>query len=144
MIFGDLNLGIDEFFVGVTGPINPAAVFMIQYNKEKNNTQEILDFINKEYVEEYSYDVLLPHYERTYNKGHVSGLNILFTEEFINNPDVKLCFNETEPFTLKHNDYLMFVISEDNKLYVSTVMEIEAEFMFNNWIVGELCSFLKD
>lgn len=117
---------------------------MIQYNKEKNNTQEILDFINKEYVEEYSYDVLLPHYERTYNKGHVSGLNILFTEEFINNPDVKLCFNETEPFTLKHNDYLMFVISEDNKLYVSTVMEIEAEFMFNNWIVGELCSFLKD
>lgn len=144
MIFGDLNLGIDEFFVGVTGPINPAAVFMIQYNKEKNNTQEILDFINKEYVEEYSYDVLLPHYERTYNKGHVSGLNILFTEEFINNPDVKLCFNETEPFTLKHNDYLMFVISEDNKLYVSTVMEIEAEFMFNNWIVGELRSFLKD
>ncbi|WP_404808790.1 hypothetical protein [Methanobrevibacter smithii] len=144
MIFGDLNLGIDEFFVGMTGPINPGAVFMIQYNKEKNNTQEILDFINKEYVEEYSYDVLLPHYERTYNKGHVSGLNILFTEEFINNPDVKLCFNETEPFTLKHNDYLMFVISEDNKLYVSTVMEIEAEFMFNNWIVGELCSFLKD
>lgn len=144
MIFGDLNLGIDEFFVGMTGPINPAAVFMIQYNKEKNNTQEILDFINKEYVEEYSYNVLLPHYERTYNKGHVSGLNILFTEEFINTPGVKLCFNETEPVTLKHNDYLMFVISEDNKLYVSTVMEIEAEFMFNNWIVEELCSFLKD
>lgn len=144
MIFGDLNLGIDEFFVGRTRNIDPAKVFMIQYNKEKNNTQEILDFINKEYVEEYSYDVLLQHYERTYNKGHVSGLNILFTEEFINNPDVKLCFNETEPFTLKHNDYLMFVISEDNKLYVSTVMEIEAEFMFNNWIVGELCSFLKD
>lgn len=144
MIFGDLNLGIDEFFVGMIRNIDPAKVFMIQYNKEKNNTQEILDFINKEYVEEYSYDVLLPHYERTYNKGHVSGLNILFTEEFINNPDVKLCFNEDEPFTLKHNDYLMFVISEDNKLYVSTVMEIEAEFMFNNWIVGELCSFLKD
>lgn len=144
MIFGDLNLGIDEFFVGVTGHINPAAVFMIQYDMKKGNTREILDFINKEYVEEYSYDVLLPHYERTYNKGHVSGLNILFTEEFINNPDVKLCFNETEPFTLKHNDYLMFVISEDNKLYVSTVMEIEAEFMFNNWIVGELRSFLKD
>lgn len=144
MIFGDLNLGIDEFFVGMIGNIDPAKVFMIQYNKEKNNTQEILDFINKEYVEEYSYNVLLPHYERTYNKGHVSGLNILFTEEFINNPDVKLCFNEDEPFTLKHNDYLMFVISEDNKLYVSTVMEIEAEFMFNNWIVGELCSFLKD
>lgn len=144
MIFGDLNLGIDEFFVGMTGPINSAAVFMIQYDRKKGNTREILDFINKEYVEEYSYDVLLPHYERTYNKGHVSGLNILFTEEFINNPDVKLCFNETEPFTLKHNDYLMFVISEDNKLYVSTVMEIEAEFMFNNWIVEELCSFLKD
>lgn len=144
MIFGDLNLGIDEFFVGMIRNIDPAKVFMIQYNKEKNNTQEILDFINKEYVEEYSYDVLLPHYERTYNKGHVSGLNILFTEEFINNPDVKLCFNEDEPFTLKHNDYLMFVISEDNKLYVSTVMESEAEFMFNNWIVEELCSFLKD
>jgi hypothetical protein len=144
MIFGDLNLGIDEFFVGMTGHINPAAVFMIQYDRKKGNTREILDFINKEYVEEYSYDVLLPHYERTYNKGHVSGLNILFTEEFINNPDVKLCFNETEPFTLKHNDYLMFVISEDNKLYVSTVMESEAEFMFNNWIVEELCSFLKD
>lgn len=144
MIFGDLNLGIDEFFVGMIRNIGSAKVFMIQYNKEKNNTREILDFINKEYVEEYSYDVLLPHYERTYNKGYVSGLNILFTEEFINNPDVKLCFNEDEPFTLKHNDYLMFVISEDNKLYVSTVMEIEAEFMFNNWIVGELCSFLKD
>lgn len=144
MIFGDLNLGIDEFFVGMIRNIDPAKVFMIQYNKEKNNTQEILDFINKEYVEEYSYDVLLPHYERTYNKGHVSGLNILFTEEFINNPDVKLCFNEDEPFTLKHNDYLMFVISEDNKLYVNTVMESEAEFMFNNWIVEELCSFLKD
>lgn len=137
MIFGDLNLGIDEFFVGRTRNIDSAKVFMIQYDKEKNNTREILDFINKEYVEDYSYDVLLPHYERTYNKGHVSGLNILFTEEFINNSDVKLCFNETEPFTLKHNDYLMFVIFEDNKLYVSTVMEIEAEFMFNNWIVGE-------
>lgn len=144
MIFGDLNFGIDEFFVGMTGPIKPAAVFMIQYDGKKGNAREILDFINKEYVEEYSYDVLLPHYERTYNKGHVSGLNILFTEEFINTPGVKLCFNETEPFTLKHNDYLMFVISEDNKLYVSTVMEIEAEFMFNNWIVEELCSFLKD
>lgn len=144
MIFGDLNLGIDEFFVGMIGPINPGAVFMIQYDKDECNTREILDFINKEYVEDYSYDVLLPHYEMTYNKGHVSGLNIRFTEEFINNLDVKLCFNETEPFTLKHNDYLMFVISEDNKLYVSTVMEIEAEFMFNNLIVGELCSFLKD
>lgn len=29
MIFGDLNLGIDEFFVGMTGPTDPAAVFMI-------------------------------------------------------------------------------------------------------------------
>lgn len=141
MIFGDLNLGIDEFFVGMTGPINPAAVFMIQYDRKKGNTREILDFINKEYVEEYSYDVLLPHYERTYNKGHVSGLNITFTEEFINNPDVKSCFNKTEPLTLKHNDYLMFVIFEDNRLYVSTVTEREAEFMFNNWIVDSRLSF---
>lgn len=38
MIFGDLNLGIDEFFVGMTGPINPAAVFMIQYDRKKGNT----------------------------------------------------------------------------------------------------------
>lgn len=144
MIFGDLNLGIDEFFVGRTRNIDSAKVFMIQYDKEKDNTREILDFINKEYVEDYSYDVLLPHNERTCNKGHVLGLNIRFTEEFINNPGVKLCFNETEPFTLKHNDYLMFMIFEDNKLYVSTVMEIEARFLFNNWIVGELCSFLKD
>lgn len=53
MIFGDLNLGIDEFFVGMTGPINPAAVFMIQYDRKKGNTRQILDFINKEYVEEY-------------------------------------------------------------------------------------------
>lgn len=134
MIFGDLNLGIDEFFVGRTKNMDPAAVFMIQYNKEKGNTREILDFINKEYVEDYSYDVLLPHYEGICN-GHVLGLNICFTEEFINTPGVKLCFNETEPFTLKHNEYLMFVIFEDNKLYVSTVTESEAEFMFNNWIV---------
>lgn len=141
MIFGDLNLGIDEFFVGMTGPINPAAVFMIQYDRKKGNTREILDFINKEYVEEYSYDVLLPHYERTYNKGHVSGLNILFTEEFINNPDVKLCFNETEPFTLKHNDYLMFAISKDNKLYVSSVTEKEAKFLVNEWIVDTRLSW---
>lgn len=40
MIFGDLNLGIDEFFVGMTGPINPAAVFMIQYDRNKDNTRE--------------------------------------------------------------------------------------------------------
>lgn len=133
MIFGDLNLGIDEFFVGMTGPINPAAVFMIQYDRKKGNTREILDFINKEYVEEYS--------ERTYNKGHVSGLNILFTEEFINNPDVKLCFNETEPFTLKHNDYLMFVISKDNKLFVSSVTGKEARFLVNERIVDSRLSF---
>lgn len=141
MIFGDLNLGIDEFFVGMTGPINPAAVFMIQYDGNKGNTREILDFINKEYVEDYSYDVLLPHYKGGYNKGHVSGLNILFTEEFINNPDVKLCFNETEPFTLKHNDYLMFVISKDNKLYVSTVTGKEARFLVNERIVDSRLSF---
>lgn len=41
MIFGDLNLGIDEFFVGMTGPINPAAVFMIQYDRKKGNTSII-------------------------------------------------------------------------------------------------------
>lgn len=45
MIFGDLNLGIDEFFVGMTGPINPAAVFMIRYDRNKGNTRQILDFI---------------------------------------------------------------------------------------------------
>ncbi len=135
MIFGDLNLGIDEFFVGMTGPINPAAVFMIQYDRNKDNTREILDFINKEYVEEYSYDVLLPHYERTYNKGHVSCLNILFTEEFINNPDVKLCFNEKGSVSLKHNDYLMFVIPKNNKLYVRTVTGKEARLLINEWIM---------
>ncbi len=140
MIFGDLNLGIDEFFVGMTGPINPAAVFMIQYDRKKGNTREILDFINKEYVEEYSYDVLPPHYKGIC-KGHVLSLNIRFTDEFINNPDVKLCFNENEPFTLKNKDYLMFVIFGDNKLYVSTVTEREAEFMFNNWIVDSRLSF---
>ena len=138
-MFGDLNLGIDEFFVGRTS--GPAEVFMIQYNKEKNNAREIIDFINKEYVEEYSYDVLLPHYEGIGNKGHVLGLNIRFTEEFINNPDVKLCFNETEPFTLKHNDYLMFVIFEDNKLYVSTVTGKEARFLVNERIVDSRLSF---
>lgn len=141
MIFGDLNLGIDEFFVGMTVPNDPAAVFMIQYDREKGNTREILDFINREYVEDYSYDVLLPHYEGRGSKGHVLGLNIRFTEEFINNPDVKLCFNEDEPFTLKHNDYLMFVIFGDNKLYVSTVTEREAKFVFNEWIMDTRLSF---
>ena len=140
MIFGDLNLGIDEFFVGMTGLNDPAAVFMIQYDRKKGNTREILDFINKEYVEEYSYDVLLPHYEGIC-KGHGLGLNILFTEEFINNPDVKLCFNETEPFTLKHDDYLMFVISKDNKLFVSSVTGKEARFLVNEWIVDTRLSF---
>lgn len=72
-------MGIDEFFVGMTRNSDPAAVFMIQYDREKGNTREILDFINKEYVEDYSYDVLLPHYKWGYNKGHVSGLNIRFT-----------------------------------------------------------------
>lgn len=138
-MFGDLNLGIDEFFVGRTS--DSAEVFMIQYDKEKGNTREILDFINKEYVEDYSYDVLLLHYKGGYNKGHVSGLNIIFTEEFINNPDVKLCFNKREPFTLKYNDYLMFVIFEDNRLYVSTVTGKEARFLVNNWIVDSRLSF---
>lgn len=78
MIFGDLNLGIDEFFVGMTVPNDPAAVFMIQYDREKGNTREILDFINREYVEDYSYDLLLPHYEGRGSKGHVLGLNITF------------------------------------------------------------------
>lgn len=140
MIFGDLNLGIDEFFVGMTGPISPGAVFMIQYDREKGNTREILDFINREYVEDYSHDVLLPHHKGIC-KGHVLSLNIRFTEEFINNPDVKLCFNEDEPFTLKNKDYLMFVIFGDNKLYVSTVTEREAKFVFNEWIMDTRLSF---
>lgn len=137
MIFGDLNLGIDEFFVGMTD--THAAVFMIQYDREKGNARQILDFINREYVEDYSYDVLLPHYEGIC-KGHVLGLNIRFTDEFINNPDVKLCFNEDEPFTLKHNDYLMFVISKDNKLLVSSVTGKEARFLVNEWIVDSRLS----
>lgn len=133
MIFGDLNLGIDEFFVGMTD--NPAAVFMIQYDMKKGNARQILDFINREYVEDYSYDVLLPHYEGRGSKGHVLGLNIRFTEEFINNPDVNLCFNEYEPFTLKHNEYLMFAIFKDNKLYVRTVTGKEARLLINEWIM---------
>lgn len=140
MIFGDLNLGIDEFFVGMTGLNDPAAVFMIQYDRKKD-TRQILDFINREYVEDYSYDVLLPHYEGRGSKGHVLGLNIRFTEEFINNPDVKLCFNEDEPFTLKPTDYLMFVIFGDNKLYVSTVTEREAKFVVNEWIMDTRLSW---
>lgn len=139
MRFGNLNLGIDEFFVGMTD--NPAAVFMIQYDMKKGNARQILDFINREYVEDYSYDVLLPHYEGRGSNGHVSGLNIRFTEEFINNPDVKLCFNEDEPFTLKHNEYLMFAIFKDNKLFVSSVTEKEAKFLVNEWIVGTRLSW---
>lgn len=138
MIFGDLNLGIDEFFVGMAD--NPAAVFMIQYDRKKDNTRQILDFINREYVEEYSYDVLLPHHEGIC-KGHVLGLNIRFTEEFINNPDVKLCFNEDEPFTLKHNNYLMFMIFKDNKLFVSSVTEKESRFLVKEWIVDTRLSW---
>lgn len=140
MIFGDLNLGIDEFFVGMTVPNDPAAVFMIQYDREKGNARQILDFINREYVEDYSYDVLPPHHKGIC-KGHVLSLNIRFTDEFINNPDVKLCFNENEPFTLKNKDYLMFVIVGDNKLYVSTVTEREAKFVFNEWIMDTRLSF---
>lgn len=139
MIFGDLNLGIDEFFVGMTD--NHAAVFMIQYDRKKGNARQILDFINREYVEDYSYDVLLPHYEGGGSKGHVLGLNIRFTEEFINNPDVNLCFNEYEPFTLKHNEYLMFAIFKDNKLFVSSVTEKEAKFLVNEWIVDTRLSW---
>ena len=139
MIFGDLNLGIDEFFVGMTD--NHAAVFMIQYDMKKGNARQILDFINREYVEDYSYDVLLPHYEGRGSNGHVLGLNIRFTEEFINNPGVKLCFNEDEPFTLKHNEYLMFAIFKDNKLFVSSVTEKEAKFLVNEWIVDTRLSW---
>lgn len=142
MRFGNLNLGVDEFFVTIFGDIvgDKVVVYAIRYDRDKDNTREILDFINKEYVEDYSYDVLLPHHEGIC-KGHVLGLNITFTEEFINNPYVKLCFNEDEPFTLKHNDYLMFVIFNDNKLFVSSVTEMEARFLVNEWIVDTRLSF---
>lgn len=126
MIFGNLNLGVDEFLVkAFENIVGKVFVYAIRYDEEKDNTREILDFINKEYVEEYSYDVLLPHYERTYNKGHVSGLNILFTEEFINNPLVKLCFNEEEPVILKHGDYLIAVIVLGKVVFVDHLTKME-------------------
>ena len=127
MIFGNLNLGVDEFLVKAFENIvgDKVFVYAIRYDEEKDNTREILDFINKEYVEEYSYDVLLPHYERTYNKGHVSGLNILFTEEFINNSLVKLCFNEEEPVILKHGDYLIVVIVLGKVVFVDHLTKME-------------------
>lgn len=127
MIFGDLNLGVDEFLVKAFENIvgDKVFVYAIRYDEEKDNTREILDFINKEYVEEYSYDVLLPHYKRTYNKGHVSGLNILFTEEFINNSLVKLCFNEEEPVILKHGDYLIVVIVLGKVVFVDHLTKME-------------------
>lgn len=127
MIFGNLNLGVDEFLVKAFENIvgDKVFVYAIRYDEEKDNTREILDFINKEYVEEYSYDVLLPHYERTYNKGYVSGLNILFTEEFINNSLVKLCFNEEEPVILKHGDYLIVVIVLGKVVFVDHLTKME-------------------
>ena len=134
MIFGNLNLGVDEFLVkafeNVVG--DKVFVYAIRYDEEKDNTREILDFINKEYVEEYSYDVLLPHYERTYNKGHVLGLNILFTEEFINNSLVKLCFNEEEPVILKHGDYLIVVIVWGKVVFVDHLTKMEWERMLKD------------
>lgn len=134
MRFGNLNLGVDEFLVKAFENIvgNKVFVYAIRYDKEKDNTREILDFINKEYVEDYSYDVLLPHYERTYNKGHVSGLNILFTEEFINNSLVKLCFNEEEPVILKHGDYLIVVIVWGEVVFVDHLTKMEWARMLND------------
>lgn len=134
MIFGNLNLGVDEFLVKAFENIvgDKVFVYAIRYDEEKDNTREILDFINKEYVEEYSYDVLLPHYERTYNKGHVSGLNILFTEEFINNSLVKLCFNEEEPVILKHGDYLIVVIVLGKGVFVDHLTKMEWARMLND------------
>lgn len=78
MRFGNLNLGVDEFLVMAFENIVGDTVFVyaIRYDREKDNTREILDFINKEYVEDYSHDVLLPHYNRRGNKGHNLGLNI--------------------------------------------------------------------
>lgn len=133
MIFGNLNLGVDEFLVKAFENIvgDKVFVYAIRYDEEKDNTREILDFINKEYVEEYSYDVLLPHYERTYNKGHVSGLNIL-TEEFINNSLVKLCFNEEEPVILKHGDYLIVVIVWGKEVFVDHLTKMEWARMLND------------
>lgn len=134
MRFGNLNLGVDEFLVKAFENIvgDKVFVYAIRYDGEKDNTREILDFINKDYVEDYSYDVLLPHYERTYNKGHVSGLNILFTEEFINNSLVKLCFNEEEPVILKHGDYLIVVIVWGKVVFVDHLTKMEWARMLND------------
>ena len=107
-------------------------VYAIRYDREKDNTREILDFINKEYVEDYSYDVLLPHYEGRGSKGHVLGLNIRFTEEFINNSLVKLCFNEEEPVILKHGDYLMVVIVWGEVVFVDHLTKMEWERMLKD------------
>ena len=127
MRFGNLNLGVDEFLVKVFENIVEDKVFVyaIRYDGEKDNTREILDFINKEYVEDYSYDVLLPHNNRRGNKGHNLGLNILFTEEFINNSLVKLCFNEEEPVILKHGDYLIVVIVWGEVVFVDHLTKME-------------------
>lgn len=127
MIFGNLNLGVDEFLVKTFENIvgNKVFVYAIRYDLEKDNTREILDFINKEYVEDYSYDVLLPHYEGRGSKGHVLGLNIRFTEEFINNSLVKLCFNEEEPVILKQGDYLMVVIVWGKGMFVDHLTKME-------------------
>lgn len=94
--------------------------------------REILDFINKEYVEDYSYDVLLPHNNRRGNKGYNLGLNILFTEEFINNSLVKLCFNEEEPVILKHGDYLIVVIVWGKVVFVDHLTKMEWARMLND------------
>lgn len=127
MRFGNLNLGVDEFLVKAFENIvgDKVFVYAIRYDEEKDNTREILDFINKEYVEDYSYDVLLPHNNRRGNKGHNLGLNILFTEEFINNSLVKLCFNEGEPVILKHGDYLIVVIVLGKVVFVDHLTKME-------------------
>ena len=134
MRFGNLNLGVDEFVVTAFENIVEDKVFVyaIRYDGEKDNTREILDFINKEYVEDYSYDVLLPHYEGRGSKGHVLGLNIRFTEEFINNSLVKLCFNEEEPVILKHGDYLMVVIVWGKVVFVDHLTKMEWERMLKD------------
>lgn len=134
MRFGNLNLGVDEFFVNTFENIvgNKFFVYAIRYDREKDNTREILDFINKEYVEDYSYDMLLPHYEGRGSKGHVLGLNIRFTEEFINNSLVKLCFNEEEPVILKHGDYLMVVIVWGKGVFVNHITKMELERMLKD------------
>lgn len=133
MRFGNLNLGVDEFLVKAFENIVEDKVFVyaIRYDSEKDNTREILDFINKEYVEDYSHDVLLPHNNRRGNKGHNLGLNI-FTEEFINNSLVKLCFNEEEPVILKHGDYLIVVIVLGKEVFVDHLTKMEWARMLND------------